>query len=585
MKRAAAVVACALACATWPAVAVPAAPAGAPAPAAALAAIDPDRAREQARDVLAQRRFQSNELPSPLRRVRERIGDALRQAGRPFESVYNWVAGWFPGGPPVLITLLAGAILAGTAALVTRSAARRRQAGAGAGGALALGADAARQPSAAHLRRQADDAERRGDLDAALRLRFRAGLVDLHARELIELRPALTNHELLRAVPSATLADLVDGFEAVAYGGRDAAGRGRRPRPRRLAARRRGGGHAMSRVRRWLPRTTAARVIAGVVAFLVALNLVALVISFLRPEPSGAEGSAYATQPRGAAAYAELLRRAGHPVDYLREPLAEARLERVATLVVLDAPRLDADERAALGRFVRGGGRLVVGGPLAGRGVVPRPPLWVPAGPRTARPNVAVPETTGLRSVVSAGEGGFGELGGAQPALGDAPALLAVAGAGRGRALLLADSSPLQNRLLARADNAALGLALAGPAGPARHVRRVRPRLRPRHRPGGDPGALALRARVRRAGRPAVAALARPPPRAAGAHRRDADPGAPRARRGARARAAPRARRRRRARAGAGRGPRPGHPARGADARRARRRGARRRAAARLRGR
>ena len=222
----------------------------------------------------------------------------------------------------------------------------------------------------------------------------------------------------------------------------------------------------MSRVRRVLPRTTAARVVAGVVAFLVALNLVALVISFLRPEPSGAEGSAYATQPRGAAAYAELLRRAGHPVELLREPLAEARLPASrSTLVVLDAPRLDADERAALGRFVRAGGRLVLGGALAGRGIVPRAPLWVPEGPRTARPNVAVPETSGLRSVASAGEGGFSALGGAQPALGDAPALLAVARAGRGRALLLADSSPLQNRLLAQADNAALGLALAGPAG------------------------------------------------------------------------------------------------------------------------
>jgi hypothetical protein len=220
----------------------------------------------------------------------------------------------------------------------------------------------------------------------------------------------------------------------------------------------------MSRVRRLMPRTTAARVIAGVVAFLVALNLVALVISFLRPQPSGAEGSAYATQPRGAAAYAELLRRAGHPVEYLREPLAEARLDRAATLVVLDAPRLDGDERAALGRFVRGGGRLVVGGALAGRGIVPRAPLWVPAGPRSARPNVAAPETRGLRSVASAGTGGFSKLGGALPALGDSPALLAVARAGRGRALLLADASPLQNRLLARADNAALALALAGPA-------------------------------------------------------------------------------------------------------------------------
>jgi hypothetical protein len=219
----------------------------------------------------------------------------------------------------------------------------------------------------------------------------------------------------------------------------------------------------MSRVRRIVPRTTAARVITGVVAFLVALNLVALVISFLRPQPSGAEGSAYATQPRGAAAYAELLRRTGHAVDYLREPLAGARLDRSVTLVVLDAPRLDVGERAALGRFVRDGGRLVMGGPLAGRGVVARAPLWVPAGPRTARPNVAVPETRGLRSVAGAGEGGFTKLGGALPALGDSPALLAVARAGRGRALLIADSSPLQNRLLARADNAALALALAGP--------------------------------------------------------------------------------------------------------------------------
>ena len=223
----------------------------------------------------------------------------------------------------------------------------------------------------------------------------------------------------------------------------------------------------MSRVRRRCCRARPrARVVAGVVAFLVALNLVALVISFLRPEPSGAEGSAYATQPRGAAAYAELLRRAGHPVDYLREPLAEARLDARGRRsscstrrgwTPTSGPRSGASCATAAGSCA--------GGPLAGRGIVPRAPLWVPAGPRTARPNVAVPETRGLRSVASAGEGGFSALGGAQPALGDAPALLAVARSGRGRALLLADSSPLQNRLLAQADNAALGLALAGPAG------------------------------------------------------------------------------------------------------------------------
>jgi hypothetical protein len=86
----------------------------------------------------------------------------------------------------------------------------------------AAGAGDPQGMSAARLRQEADRAERSGDLDEALRLRFRAGLAELDSRELIELRPALTNHELLRDVPSATLAGLVDGFEAVAYGGRPA---------------------------------------------------------------------------------------------------------------------------------------------------------------------------------------------------------------------------------------------------------------------------------------------------------------------------------------------------------------------------
>jgi hypothetical protein len=215
---------------------------------------------------------------------------------------------------------------------------------------------------------------------------------------------------------------------------------------------------------RLLPRKPAARVLVAVVACFVVLNVVALVVSSLRPEPGGANGSAYATQPRGAAAYAELLRRAGHPVTYLREPLDAARLDPEATIVLLDAPAPAGAGRAALARFVRAGGRLVAGGEDAGRGVVPRAPRWAPKGPRSWRPSVPVSETSAVGSVASAGEGGFAWLGGTLPALGERPALLAVARSGRGRALLLADAAPLQNRLLARADNAALGLALAGPS-------------------------------------------------------------------------------------------------------------------------
>ena len=590
MKRAAAVVACALACATWPAVGRarrPAARRGDRASAAPAAAIDPDRAREQARDVLAERRFQPNGCRRRCAGSRERIGDALRRGGGPLESAYDWVAGWFPGGPPLLITLLAATILAGQprrssraaspAAAQARAPARAR-AGRRRGAPPERGAACAGRPTTPSAR---------GDLDAALRLRFRAGLVELHARELIELRPALTNHELLRAVPSPTLADLVDGFEAVAYGGREAAAERRRPRPRRLAARR-----SRRRARDeprapLLPRTTAARVVAGVVAFLVALNLVALVISFLRPEPSGADGLGV----RDAAARRGRLRRAAAPRRpsgrLLREPLAEARLD----------PRDDARRarRAAAGRrasgprsarFVRAGGRLVAGGPLAGRGIVPRAPRWVPAGPRAraAERRRARDERPAQRR-----ERRRGRL---QPRW----AARCPRWATRRRcspwpapAAAARCCSPTPRRCRTACSRGPTtprsALALAGPARRPVDVRRVRPRLRPRHRPGGDPAALALRARLRRARRRCVWLLSRArrlgPPELTG---ETPTPRPPRARRGARAGPAPRARRRRRARAGAGGGARAGHPARRAGARRARRGGARRRAAARLRG-
>ena len=221
-------------------------------------------------------------------------------------------------------------------------------------------------------------------------------------------------------------------------------------------------------MRRLWPKSPGGRAVAGVVAFFVALNVVALVISTLRPEPSGEDGSAYATQPRGAAAYAELLQRAGHRVTYLRDRLDKERLDPRSTIVLLDAPELEPAERRALSRFVRLGGRLVAGGEDAGAGIVPRAPSWSSSGPMRARPSAPVAETRAVREVRSAGEGRFDELRGALPILGTQNALLAVAQAGRGRALLLADASPLQNRLLGSADNAALGLALAGP--PQRRV-------------------------------------------------------------------------------------------------------------------
>jgi len=74
-----------------------------------------------------------------------------------------------------------------------------------------------------------------------------------------------------------------------------------------------------------------------------------------------------------------------------------------------------------------------------------------------------MPETEGVRRVRTAGAGRWPRTVAAQRAIaGEDGALLLVETAGRGRIALLADTSPLQNRLLDEADNAALALALAG---------------------------------------------------------------------------------------------------------------------------
>ncbi len=70
-----------------------------------------------------------------------------------------------------------------------------------------------------------------------------------------------------------------------------------------------------------------------------------------------------------------------------------------------------------------------------------------------------------MRTVVGLDGTGFEDLGGLLPMLGPAETpLAAVAPLGAGQVVLLADTSPLTNRGLARADNAAFALSLAGDA-------------------------------------------------------------------------------------------------------------------------
>jgi Domain of unknown function (DUF4129) len=87
---------------------------------------------------------------------------------------------------------------------------------------VGVGADAGELEDPDALERAADAAELAGDLDVAVRLRFRAGLLRLGGRGAIRYRPSVTTNEVRRVLGSETFDQLAETFDGIAYGGRDA---------------------------------------------------------------------------------------------------------------------------------------------------------------------------------------------------------------------------------------------------------------------------------------------------------------------------------------------------------------------------
>jgi hypothetical protein len=206
-------------------------------------------------------------------------------------------------------------------------------------------------------------------------------------------------------------------------------------------------------------------------AALLGYALIAYLVDGFTPGPGGAASSSYATSGQGLAAYAQLLQRTGHRVTQLRAAPSSAHLRPGATLVLLDPDVLTAGDVSALRSFLLAGGTVIAGGSAHDpapwlAGLVADPPTWSPGGPLTFSASRGAPFTAGVGRVRGAGEGTFTSPGSAVPALGGrGSSLLDVASVGGGNLLMLADASPLQNGYLARADNAALAVALAGPTG------------------------------------------------------------------------------------------------------------------------
>lgn len=177
---------------------------------AAPGVVDPDQAREQAREILGERRYKPAEVPRPFEGVLEWIGDRLQPIGDFFSRLVESLPG----------KILLGALLAGAVALVAWFVARQRAAE-GMGGASGR-RTAAERVDPGRLERDADAAERRGDLDLALRLRFRAGLLRLDRSGAIHFRPSITSGQVARQLQLRDFDDLAYTFDAVAYGGRHA---------------------------------------------------------------------------------------------------------------------------------------------------------------------------------------------------------------------------------------------------------------------------------------------------------------------------------------------------------------------------
>jgi Domain of unknown function (DUF4350) len=206
------------------------------------------------------------------------------------------------------------------------------------------------------------------------------------------------------------------------------------------------------------------------VLFVVVVNVITLGLGLLTPTPGGPTSSSYATGADGLAAWAALLERRGRSVSQSREQLEEAKLDPDSTLVVLDPRALDEQEISALVSFAETGGRLVAGGSFASwTGDLLAGVEWSARPIRSAGVLASVPETAGVTTVSSAGEGSFSDTGGALPIVGAGRSSLAAVGrAGAGTIVFLADAGPLQNARLDDDDNAAFALGVVGP--PSRPV-------------------------------------------------------------------------------------------------------------------
>jgi hypothetical protein len=191
-------------------------------------------AREEARRILSERRFHGTAVPRPFHGILSWLARHLHFIGHRWDGLRLAV-----GGADVLWAIIAAVIVGLAIFLAIRLASRRTAFEAG----LASRRAGRRTEDPVALERLADEAERRGDLEVALRLRFRAGLLRLARKKALPERLSLRTGEARRALHNQRFDRLARDFDEIVYGRRE-------PSPGDVEAARSEWPHVLDEVRR-----------------------------------------------------------------------------------------------------------------------------------------------------------------------------------------------------------------------------------------------------------------------------------------------------------------------------------------------
>ena len=173
-----------------------------------------EQARQEAQDVLDGRRFKPARVPRPFAGILRTLGRWLEPVGEPIGRVWRRMVDTVAGR-----LVLVGLVFAVAALISARLIGRRSPGNIHRSRPFGMAGESL-DPD--ELERQAVAAERAGDLDHAVRLRFVAGVLRLDRAGVITYRSSLTTGQLRSRLHSASFAELAAAFDEIAYGGRPA---------------------------------------------------------------------------------------------------------------------------------------------------------------------------------------------------------------------------------------------------------------------------------------------------------------------------------------------------------------------------